>query len=396
MLPKILIFLLLSHLSSFLQASSQINRFQREYKTLSKNNGDHNVYIWNVTNGKLKYSLQGHTSNVMSLAALDHGLLASGSTDSTIKIWSLSTGKLKYNLTDCDTSLGYFLLVKLEKNLLASASDNGITIWNISNGTKMFSLFKNKVLVIDMVKLGETFLVASSFDSNGYRTSIWNVFTGEFIKDIDSNEMNYLLVPLNDNQLLASVGTLNGKDIFIKVMNISSNTLKYRFKNASPYSLTQVGQSLLANQYISADGTQIGPVNVWDLNTGTLAFNLSCESTLVLEICEIQGADLIQTKSLDNTTRIWSLKTGELIYTLNELTYSDRTQIILYPPMIQSLLSLGNNLTASGSISNIRIWDVTTGKLKLTLQQDTTDLWSLVKLNDGLLASANGFFLIYF
>ena len=91
MLPKILIFLLLSHLSSSLQASSQINRFQREYKTLSKNNGDHNVYIWNVTNGKLKYSLQGHTSNVISLAALDHGLLASSSTDKTIKIWSLNT-----------------------------------------------------------------------------------------------------------------------------------------------------------------------------------------------------------------------------------------------------------------------------------------------------------------
>ena len=104
MLPKVLLFLLISHL-----ASSHTNQFKSKNKLLSKNLGDYNVYIWNVTSGILKYSLQGHTNKVISLAALDHGLLASSSTDKTIKIWSLNTGMLKFNLTDCDTFFGFFL-----------------------------------------------------------------------------------------------------------------------------------------------------------------------------------------------------------------------------------------------------------------------------------------------
>jgi len=45
-------------------------------------------------------------------------------------------------------------------------------------------------------------------------------------------------------------------------------------------------------------------------------------------------------------------------------------------------------------MSSIRIWNATTGKLKFTLEQQdaTANVWSVVKLENGLLASAYGFF----
>jgi WD40 repeat protein len=155
----ITLLLLINSLVSF-------KHFPTNRKSIS--NGESIVHIWNFTNGQLKFSLDGHTSKpVVSLAALDGSLLASGSTDSTIKVWNVETGELKFTLTDCDTcqALGYFLLVKLDDNLLASASDQGITIWNTTNGSKKFSL-TNKI-VLDMIKFAETYLTASTIDSKG-------------------------------------------------------------------------------------------------------------------------------------------------------------------------------------------------------------------------------------
>ena len=179
--------------------------------------------------------------------------------------------------------------------------------------------------------------------------------------------------------------------MFIKVWNATSGKLKYTFENTSSYGLTRLGETLLANQYISSDGVTLGPIIVWNFTTGEVAFNLTGHTDVVLEIRELLGSNLIQTKSFDNTTRIWSLTTGELLYTLSEMTYTE-SSIYLYPSLVNSLCSLGQNLTASASMSSIRIWNATTGKLKFTLEQDTTNVWSVVKLENGLLASSYGFF----
>ena len=60
---------------------------------------DRTVKIWNVTNGKLKYTFDesngGHTEWVYSLASLENGYLASASRDNTVKIWDVTSGKLK-------------------------------------------------------------------------------------------------------------------------------------------------------------------------------------------------------------------------------------------------------------------------------------------------------------
>ena len=71
-----------------------------ENSYLASGSDDRTVKIWDITNGKLKFSFDqsngGHTDFVRSLASLENGYLASGSRDETVKIWDVTNGKLKF------------------------------------------------------------------------------------------------------------------------------------------------------------------------------------------------------------------------------------------------------------------------------------------------------------
>ena len=76
----------------------------------------------------------GHTDYVTSLVCLKNGLLASGSYDSKIKIWNVTDGKLKYSFDQLNGGHTHLIwsLVILDNGLLASGSDDySVKIWDI-------------------------------------------------------------------------------------------------------------------------------------------------------------------------------------------------------------------------------------------------------------------------
>ena len=54
---------------------------------LASGSGDRTVKVWEVASGRCIATLQGHGSYVTSVAALEGGRLASGSGDDTVKVW---------------------------------------------------------------------------------------------------------------------------------------------------------------------------------------------------------------------------------------------------------------------------------------------------------------------
>ena len=60
----------------------------------SGHNEDNSIKIWDTDTGALIRTLLDHSDNVNSIAVLNNGKLASGSKDNTIKIWNKDTGSL--------------------------------------------------------------------------------------------------------------------------------------------------------------------------------------------------------------------------------------------------------------------------------------------------------------
>jgi WD40 repeat protein len=97
------------------------------------------IFIYNINNGSLVFSLQGHTNQVNDLVLLNsNDLLASSSNDKTVRIWNLTKSnnfqsKLVYNLTGHSNNVEGLKLIS--SDLLASGSDdNTINLWNITKG----------------------------------------------------------------------------------------------------------------------------------------------------------------------------------------------------------------------------------------------------------------------
>ena len=84
--------------------------------------------------------------------------------------------------------------------------------------------------------------------------------------------------------------------------------------------IAKLDTNLLACQYTINDNVLIP---IFDLSTnGKIIFNITGHNDMIIEIMSLSNG-LMASKSLDNTTRIWNWKTGELIHTFNEYTYND-------------------------------------------------------------------------
>jgi WD40 repeat protein len=58
------------------------------------------VRLWDLSDGRLMYTLKGHLRDVNAVAlGANSPLLASGSEDSTIKLWAVDRGTLLRTLT---------------------------------------------------------------------------------------------------------------------------------------------------------------------------------------------------------------------------------------------------------------------------------------------------------
>ena len=89
------------------------------------------IKIWNIDNGGLIRNITGHTDDVLSLAVLTSGYLASSSYDRSIRVWDTRDGSLIRTLKGHVNSV--LALVVLSNGYLASASeDRTIKIWNFN------------------------------------------------------------------------------------------------------------------------------------------------------------------------------------------------------------------------------------------------------------------------
>ena len=186
--------------------------------TLVSGSYDFSVRVWKISTGETVHRLQGHSQKVYSVV-LDHkrNRCISGSMDTVVKVWSLESGSLLFNLEGHSSLVG---LLDLQQNrLVSAAADSTLRIWDPENGYCKSILGGHTGAITCFQHDGQKVISGSD------RTlKMWNVMSGEFVKDLLTDLSGVWQVKFNERRCVAAVQRNNLTYIEVSLYIASSHS----------------------------------------------------------------------------------------------------------------------------------------------------------------------------
>ena len=164
----------------------------------------------------------------MSLAFLSNNTLISGACQ-YIQFWNLTNGK-ELNAIDINHIWYIYSLEVLSDTFnLVSASDNEITIWNLSNFKRIKTIVATDQsnMITCVIQFKNSLLISGSTNSN---ISIWNIIDGELVNTLSGHTSTVMCLALLSNEFASGsedtsirLWTNNGQ--LIRILNGHTDTI---------------------------------------------------------------------------------------------------------------------------------------------------------------------------
>lgn len=233
----------------------------------------------------------------------------------------------------------------------APTNENSITLSNINTGQVIRTLSYNSPSDIQsfVFSPNKQIVASSSYSGETLTIKLWNVRTGEEIQTLrrlvkpkrtQNTEIEY-----PDNSVIAfspdgrSLISISTEDPTIQVWDVSSKSMVTKENN---------GRSLVSNS----------------LNQGTLRFNITGHSDNITAFAFSPNGHLLASASIDETIKLWNLKTGKLIYSLKAGISRDSKLVI--SPDSRLIISVENEFNQLEN-NKIKLWNLKNGKLVRTI-----------------------------
>jgi len=141
---------------------------------------DHDLRLWSVADGQLLARMSGHTDKVRAVAVAPDGTIASGSWDHTIRLWDGRTGAFIKQLADQGTQVGSLSFSPDGRRLVSgvSSAPTHCHLWSVPDGRQLqrYNGHDNIVLATAFAPNGH--LVATAGGGNNV-IDLWDPRTGK-------------------------------------------------------------------------------------------------------------------------------------------------------------------------------------------------------------------------
>ena len=221
------------------------------------------VKLWNPESGQLLHRLDSHT-DFISLVKInrEHTLALLNTSDETVQLWDLKSktmifqikSKSKNGFTDFSFSPDG------KTALLVDPMNAGILDLNTFN---VFNFTETDFQIPNSARFSPTGKTVASASKNGIH--LWDIFTGQDVREIKFPGISVWDAKFSpDGELMA----INGSDSTIRLINLMTGEETHKFSNGCSYFIemdfSSDGKYLLAAEpyWIS------GKTKVWDISTG--------------------------------------------------------------------------------------------------------------------------------
>ncbi|KOS13270.1 wd40 repeat-like protein [Malassezia pachydermatis] len=315
---------------------------------------DRTLKIWNWRTGELLRTLEGHTEGIVSLC-FDDNILVSGSADSNIRVWNFHTGECfpldghRDWVNALQLWSGHNQLTKSLDMFLFSASDDfTVRLWDLQHRESIM-VFRGHVGQVQSIKV---VTMDVSTIRKLARGSTRVLGTTEY--DSDSSDEGGTpkgqATPLSTSFTSQAADVSNLPEHFFQSAGPSTRRATSSHARRIPSTLVRVHERLSAAGLVPALSRYS---TLADVEDGI--FDGSEDDKEAVPSCKTKRPVLVS-GSLDNTLKLWDIRTGRCFYTL----FGHVEGVWCVDVDTLRIVSASHDRT-------IKIWDRDTGQCQTTL-----------------------------
>ena len=331
------------------------------FSPATDNASNTSVWIWDLRTGDQLESFTGHQDWLWTVDISPDGqIAASGSGplrltltpdqyDLSIRIWNVETGEEIQRLQGHQNVVDSVLFLPDGQRLLSAGWDGRILLWDIQSGEilREYTSHPGRVYKLALSSDGSSFASAGEDTTNRsdpqHLAIIWDLETGEILQTLRGHTggVNGVAISPDDTRILTA-----SSDRSIRIWDAQNGELLATLEGHTA-SVNEVRFSPDGSSFVSTSWDDT--VRLWDLETASEIRQFIGHTGNTFGIAFTNDGMYLLTTSQDTTTRIWEVDSGEEIHRYQG--HRDWVQEVVLSPNEDFALTASQDQTA-------RVWQL--------------------------------------
>ena len=345
--------------------------------------------LWDLKSGALLGGFGAGLHKGLAVAFTPDGTRLACAADNGAAVWDTSSGRLVRDFGNHEREVSAVAISPDGGTVLTGARDNLVKLWDVASGT-LLKTFAGHTDWVERVALSPDGRYAASGSSDAL-IKVWDVQTGNELQTLRGHVAFITALAFSAGGSTLVSGSWDGSVI---VWDLAAGRARFELKTESRSHYNQKQNDMeqsrraIAWAGFSDDGRRIvavthdGAVSAWDAQTGME----------ILQRPAITGYVTPLIMSHDGRQVLWDGKPGSITAS-DAATGEELRQLLGQDPGGGLAMSTPGNDRRLASIGNdriIRIWDVKSGALRLSLFNGQNDEWIALTPQGFFSASSPG------